>query len=84
MNISPISGVNAARTQATNSNDQTVQALIAAEYSARAGGKTYSANVDRSAEGYSATVANLPGASASGNSIQQVENNLGNLISFFA
>lgn len=84
MNVSPVSGVNAARIQTPSATEQGVQALVAAEYSARAGGKTYSANIDRAMEGYQASIPNLPGATAVGSSVQQVENNLGNLISFFA
>ena len=84
MNISPVSGVNAAKIQTSSAADQGIQALIAAEYSTRAGGKTYSANIDRAAEGYQASVPNLPVATAVGSSVQQVENNLGTLISFFA
>ena len=84
MNISPVSGVNAARIQTASDAGQEIQSLIAAEYSTRAGGKTYSANIDRAAEGYQASVPNLPGATAVGSSVQQVENNLGTLISFFA
>jgi predicted RNase H-like HicB family nuclease len=48
------------------------------------GGKSYSGSVEESAGEYTASVAGLPGASASGSSIQSAENNLGTIIDMLA
>jgi predicted RNase H-like HicB family nuclease len=58
--------------------------MLAAEYSTRAGGQTWSANIEPFAGEYVATVPNLPGATAAGLTVAQVEDTLSYLISFFA
>jgi predicted RNase H-like HicB family nuclease len=52
------------------------EATLAAGYSTTAAGKSYSGSVEESGGEYEASVANMPGASASGSSIQSAENNL--------
>jgi hypothetical protein len=61
-----------------------LQAVLAVQFSAKAGGTTYSANVEPLDGGFEASVPSLPGIRAAGDSVQQVESDLGNLISFFA
>ena len=51
-------------------------ATLAASYSTTVGGKNYSGTVEESGGTYTASVANLLGAIASGSSIQSAENNL--------
>jgi predicted RNase H-like HicB family nuclease len=51
-------------------------ATLAASYSTTVGGKNYSGSVEESGGTYVASVGNLPGASASGSSVQSAENNL--------
>lgn len=50
--------------------------LLAAVYATTVAGKNYSGSVEESGGEYSASVPNLPGASASGSSVQSAENNL--------
>jgi hypothetical protein len=83
MQIAPITSASAAHAAASNSISPGLQAVIASDYSTTAGGKTYGAYVDQIPNGYEASVANLPGANASGSSVEAVEYDLGNLISFF-
>jgi len=83
MQTAPITSASAAHTAASNSVSPGLQAVIARDYSTTAGGKTYGAYVDQIPDGYEASVANLPGATATGTSVEAVEYNLGNLISFF-
>lgn len=52
----------------------------AAVYSDTVGGKSYSGSVEESSGEYVASVPNLPGASASGASVQSAENNLNAVI----
>ena len=52
------------------------EATLAAVYSTTVAGKSYSGDVEESGGEYEASVANMPGASASGSSIQSAENNL--------
>jgi hypothetical protein len=49
---------------------------VAAAYSVTVGGKSYGASVAESGGTYTASVANLPGASASGSSVAAAEANL--------
>jgi hypothetical protein len=83
MQIASIASVSTARSAASNPVSPGLQAVLAGEYSTTAGGKTYGAYVEQSQYGYEATVANLPGATATDSSVQAVEYDLGNLISFF-
>jgi hypothetical protein len=53
---------------------------VAATYSTTVNGKTYSGSVELTDGEYTVSVANLPGASASGSSVQSAENNLGAVI----
>lgn len=50
--------------------------LMAAAYSTSVGGKTYSGSVSETGGVYEVSVPNMPGAHASGSSIQAAENNL--------
>ncbi len=59
-----------------SSSDASQEDTLAAVYSASVGGKAYSGSVDESGGQYSASVPNLPGATASGSSIQAAESNL--------
>jgi hypothetical protein len=83
MQIAPIASVSAPHSAASNRVSSGLQAVLAGEYSTTAGGKTYGAYVEQGPNGYEATVPNLPGATATGSSVQAVEYDLGNLISFF-
>lgn len=70
-------------------NVSAAEAVLEPEYSTKAGGKTWSADIEpigegSTTDGYTATVPNLPGATTSGPTIERVENTLSDLISFFA
>jgi predicted RNase H-like HicB family nuclease len=54
--------------------------MFAAVYTTTIAGKSYSGSVEQSNGEYIGSVPNLPGASASGSSIQSAENNLGAII----
>jgi hypothetical protein len=56
------------------------EAAPAAVFSASAGGRTYSANVERLGADYTVAVPGLTGAAASGSSIAAAEENLDNRI----
>jgi len=49
---------------------------MAASYSVTVGGKSYSGSVEESGGSYTASISNLPGATASGSSVQSAEDNL--------
>jgi predicted RNase H-like HicB family nuclease len=53
---------------------------MAAVYSTSVAGKSYSGSVDESGGEYTASIPNLPGASASGSSLESAENNLNAVI----
>jgi len=57
---------------------------VGVPYSARVGSTTYSGNVQQYNNEYQGTVSDLFGVNATGSSVKQVEDHLGNLISFFA
>jgi hypothetical protein len=59
------------------SSASAVQETLAAVYSTTVSGKSYSGSVVESNGEYTATIANMPGASASGSSIESAENSLG-------
>lgn len=84
MNTSPISIGSVPQNQPPGVSNPGLQAVLAVQFSTKAGGKTYSADVEPLDGGFGASVPNLPGVSASGDTVQQVENDLGSLISFFA
>ena len=84
MKIQQLPAFNPADTPAAAPRNPGLQAIIASEYSARAGGKTWSATVEPFAGEYFASVPDLPGAAASGPSIEKVESSLDHLINFFA
>ena len=64
---------------------QTVSEVMSTvSYSTTVGGKTYTANVTKSNGEYTAAASNLPGASASGSTVQAAENNLTTRISILA
>lgn len=50
--------------------------LLSTVYTTTVGGKSYSGSVEQSGGQYSVSIPNLPGASASGSSVQEAENNL--------
>jgi hypothetical protein len=83
MQIAPITSAGAAQSAAPSPIASGLQAVIARDYSTTAGGKTYGAYVEQGQYGYEASVANVPGANASGSTVEAVEYDLGNLISFF-
>lgn len=66
----------AAPIQVQSVSQAVAEDTLAAVYSATVGGKNYSGSVEQSGGVYSASVPNLPGASASGSSVQAAENNL--------
>jgi predicted RNase H-like HicB family nuclease len=51
-------------------------AALTTSYSTTVAGKSYSGSVQESDGSYVASIPNLPGASASGSSVQSAENNL--------
>ncbi len=69
------------RTAATSSDEE---AELAAVYSTTVGGKTYSVDVEQNSGEYTASVANLPGATSSGSSVEAAENNLSAVIDTLA
>jgi hypothetical protein len=72
MQISSSSAVAATQAQET----QSLVSSMAALYSAKVGGTSYSAEVQLSAGSYTATIPALPGISASGGTILEAEDNL--------
>jgi predicted RNase H-like HicB family nuclease len=54
--------------------------MLAAAYSTTVAGKSYAGSVQESGGEYTASVPNLPGASASGSSIESAENSLTQII----
>jgi hypothetical protein len=81
MDVSSISAIASTATQAQSSADLLAQSTT---YSASVGGKNYTADISESSGEYVATVPNLPGVSASGSTLQAVENNLNASISVVA
>jgi hypothetical protein len=73
---SPSSGSSQTQIAALNAAED----ILAAVYTTTVSGKNYSGSVEQSNGEYIGTVPNLPGASASGSSIQSAENNLGAVI----
>jgi hypothetical protein len=61
---------------ATSGNGTVASQTLAAVYVTSAAGRDFSASVDQSGSVYVATLPYPPGGTASGESIQQVENNL--------
>jgi hypothetical protein len=90
LQISPAISIGPSQTSTSRSADSAKTAatgpetVVGVPYSTRVGSTTYSGQVEQFANEYQGTVSNLFGASASGSSVQQVEEHLGNLISFFA
>jgi len=66
------------------SADPAPEAAVGVPYSTRVGSTTYSGDVQHFNNEYQGSVANLLGVTATGSSVQKVEEHLGNLISFFA
>ena len=73
MQINSTSTIAASTEQARGSANLLAQSTI---YSANIGGKTYTADLSRSAGEYVATIPEMPSISASGSSLVQAENNL--------
>jgi hypothetical protein len=65
---------------ASQSSAVAAEETLAAVYSTSVGGKNYSGSVEESDGEYTASVADLAGASASGSSIESAENNLGTVL----
>lgn len=90
MQISQAISISQSQTSTSRSADSAKAAtsgpetVVGVPYSTRVGSTTYSGNVEQFANEYQGSVPNLFGANASGSSVQQVEDHLGNLISFFA
>jgi len=81
MEISNTPAIATTAAQSQSTADLLAQSLI---YSANAGGKSYTADVSLSAGQYVATVPDLPGITASGNTVQVAESNLNSRISVLA
>jgi hypothetical protein len=81
MNLSSTSSIATTATQAQSTADLLAQSTT---YSASVGGKDYTADINLSSGQYIATVPELPGVSASGNTLQAAENNLDARISVLA
>jgi hypothetical protein len=62
--------------QAQDSPSSSLVTTLAASYSTTVAGKSYSGSVEESDGTYLASVPNVPGASASGSSVESAENNL--------
>lgn len=68
-----------------SSSGDIAEELTTAVYSTTVGGKSYSGNVQQEPGGtYEAAIPNLPGAVASGSSIEAAETNLGNIVDILA
>jgi len=59
-------------------------ATLAASYSTNVNGTNYSGSVEESGGTYTASIPNLPGAIATGSSVQAAENNLNTRIDILA
>ena len=84
LQINPIPSTDTSLTKNPLSPDGALAPATGMPYSARVGGKTYWANVVHLENNYEAEVPNLPGACVVGSTVAQVEENLNNLINFFA
>jgi len=90
MQIGPVTSISDSLTPTSRAADLAKSAVTAPEtavgvpYSTRVGSTTYSGDVQHFNNEYQGTVSNLLGVSATGSSVQKVEEHLGNLISFFA
>lgn len=82
--IDPAPSISESESSISISSDFSVQLVTGVPYSARVGDTTYSTQVQPVGNLYEGTIPNLPGASTIGATVEQVENRLGNLISFFA
>lgn len=72
----PVSAKASSSPAQTGSASSVQEATLAAVYSTTVAGKSYSGSVEESGGEYEASVANMPGARASGSSVQSAENNL--------
>jgi hypothetical protein len=68
----------------TTSPPSIQETVIGYPFSDRVGSTTYSGNVQKYANEYHGDISGLFGVNAAGSSVRQVEEHLGNLISFFA
>lgn len=90
MQISPMTSINDTQTPTSRTADLAQTAIgapvtaVGVPYSTRVGSTTYSGNVQQFNNEYQGSVSNLFGVTATGATVQQVEEHLGNLISFFA
>jgi hypothetical protein len=84
MQINSVNGISSSQIPASKPTIAEQESGIGVEYSARAAGKTYSANIEQLENEYEAQVPNLPGAGVVGSTVEKVEDRLNNLISFFA
>jgi len=78
MQITNSSAVAASTTQAQSAVSLLSQSTL---YSASVGGKTYAADISLSSGEYVATVPQIPGVSAKGNTLLAAENNLNTRLS---
>jgi hypothetical protein len=81
MQLASLSAAAASAAQAQSTADLLAQSTL---YSASVGGKTYTADIGLSSGQYVATVPDLPGISASGNTLLLAETNLNTRINLMA
>jgi hypothetical protein len=84
LHIDPISSISASQRTPSVANDAGLQPVTGIPYSDHAAGKTFSTHVQPVGDQYQGRIPNLPGASTTGDTVQEVEERLSNLISFFA
>jgi hypothetical protein len=70
--------------ESQKSGSEIQEAVIGYPFSTRVGSTTYSGNVEKFANEFHGSVSGLLGVTATGSSVNQVEEHLSNLISFFA
>ncbi|HEX4021365.1 MAG TPA: hypothetical protein VHX63_09490 [Acidobacteriaceae bacterium] len=81
MQISSLSSVSTTTAQTQSAAQAETLAAVASD---TVSGKNYAISVDGSGGTYEASVPNLPGASASGSSVQAAENNLDAILDVLA
>jgi hypothetical protein len=90
MRISPVSATNDSQPAASKPADlkqsplEIQETVIGYPFSTRVGSTTYAGDVQKFANEYHGSVSGLFNVNATGSSVSQVEEHLGNLISFFA
>jgi len=84
MQISSISSISSAQIPASRPSDVGLNAVTGVPYTARVGGKTYSANIQQMENEFEAQVPSLLGVDVVAPTVEKVEDSLSNLINFFA